>query len=214
MKNNQKELVLLKDLGYLYPLETSKQKAKYGLYKCYCGNEFKARTNNVKRGITKSCGCLKNKGHKLSNHRLYSTWAAMINRCTNPNNIKYMNYGGRGIKVCDRWLYVKNFIDDMYPSYKDELTLDRISPYGNYEPSNCRWTTKTIQSRNTTKLRVDNKSGYRGVSYFTPTNRWVVKIMVNSKLIHLGYFIDKVEAAKAYDNYIIVNDLEHTKNLS
>lgn len=81
-------------------------------------------------------------------HRLYSTWANMKDRCYQPNNKSYKYYGGRGIRVCDRWLKSANFIADMYPTHKEGLTLDRINTNGDYEPSNCRWATPTQQARN------------------------------------------------------------------
>ena len=73
MKNNQKELILLKDLGTMFATETSKRKYRFGLFKCYCGSEFKTQINSIKSGHTKSCGCKERTGnmkHGLSNHRL------------------------------------------------------------------------------------------------------------------------------------------------
>lgn len=212
LENNQKkELVLLKDLGMLFPTKISSNKARYGLYKCYCGNEFKAMTNSVKSKKTKSCGCIKNK-HNLTNHRLYKTWAGMINRCNNPKHKAYKNYGARGITVCDRWNNIANFIEDMYPTFQEGLTLDRIDVNGNYEKENCRWATKEVQARNTQLLRRDNKSGFRGVSWSKYHNKWLCYLAINSKTKHIGLFNTSVEAAKAYDQYIIDNNLEHTKN--
>ena len=216
LENNQKEnLVLIKDLGYKFPNENSKQKRRYGLYKCFCGKEFEGNTYSIKKGKTKSCGCTKI-NHNLANHRLYRIWKAMIYRCTNPKRKEYKDYGLRGITVCNKWNddFMNFYNWALSNGYKDDLTIDRINSYGNYEPSNCRWATKTIQSRNTKILRKDNTSGYRGVSYFKYTNKWVVKIMINSKLLHLGYFKDKIDGAKAYDQYIDDNKLEHTKNFS
>ena len=105
------ELILLEDLGMIYPTETSNKKRRYGLYKCVCGNEFNSQIQDVKSGKTKSCGCLK-VTHGLKSHRLYSVWKAMISRCTNQANKGYKNYGGRGITVCDRWLDIQNFIEE------------------------------------------------------------------------------------------------------
>ena len=65
--------------------------------------------------------------HGLCGHRLYDTWKSMVHRCNNIKNVAYKYYGGRGIKVCNRWLDVRNFIEDMYPSYQEGLTLDRIN---------------------------------------------------------------------------------------
>jgi hypothetical protein len=205
---------LIKDLGYLYPTETSKQKSKYGLYKCSCGVEFKARIANVERNHTKSCGCYdtqRKTTHGLTKHRLFLTWKNMLRRCTDSKATKYENYGGRGITVCKEWLNVENFINDMYPTFVEGLTLDRKDNNGNYNISNCRWATKTVQSRNTSLSKI-NKSGYRGVSWYKPHSNWRARIQVGSKTIHLGYFEDKIKAAEAYDNYVLINRLEHTLN--
>lgn len=73
----------------------------------------------------------------------------MKERCYNPNNKSYADYGGRGIVVCDRWLErIENFVEDM-GDRPPGMTLDRIDPNGNYEPSNCRWLSKADQARNT-----------------------------------------------------------------
>jgi len=136
MENQNKSLLLIKDLGMLYPTKTSKHKRRYSLYKCYCGNEFKAQPKDVKILKTKSCGCLKSERlkkynietktiHNLASHRLYKTWSNMINRCSNPKRKDYKDYGERGIKVCDEWLDINNFINDMFPSFIEGLTLDR-----------------------------------------------------------------------------------------
>lgn len=209
------ELILLKDLGMKYPTEKSKNKLRYGLYKCYCGEEFETRTVNIKTGHTKSCGCNKgNKKHNLTNHILYKTWSNMMARCNNKNNPKYMYYGLRGIKVCNEWLDINNFIEDMSYNYQDYLTLDRIDVNKDYSKDNCRWVNRAIQTRNTRKLRINNTSGYRGVSWYKKSNKWKSQIKVDNKKINLGYFNDVIEAARAYDNYVILHNLEHTKNFS
>lgn len=136
----------------------------------------------------------------------------MIQRCTNPKNTFYENYGERGIKVSNEWLDINNFINDMYPTFQEGLKIDRIDNNKGYTKSNCRWVNQNIQSRNTRKIRANNKSGYRGVSWYKNYNKWAAQIKVNNKCIKLGYYEDKLEAAKAYDNYVICNNLEHTKN--
>ena len=205
--------ILIEDLGVRFPTEKSKHKARYGLYQCqYCGKEFECLQQNVKKGNTKSCGCQSVKfknPHGLRYHRLYDTWRDMKGRCYNPKSTNYTDYGGRGIKVCDRWLDIKNFIEDMYPSYQEGLTLDRIDVNGNYEPDNCRWTTKEVQNRNNRQLRITNTSGFRGVSWYTPTKKWVASIRVNTKSKNLGYYSTALEAAKVYETYVRLNNLEH-----
>ena len=212
MLENQKP-ILLEQLGMMFTSVTSTRKYRYGLYKCTCGAEFKCRVDNIKSSSTKSCGCLAPKVmHGKSSHLLYNIWANMHHRCNNKNNEFYKDYGGRGIKVCDRWKDIDNFIEDMHSSFSKGLSLDRRNNDGNYEPSNCRWATKTEQQRNTRVLMGTNKSGYRGVSFNKKANRWVALIHVNSKKIYLGSFVNKIDAAISYDKYVLYNNLEHTVN--
>ena len=89
------------------------------------------------------------KWHRLRNTRLYSIWVTMRSRCNNPNTINYKYYGEKGIKVCEEWDSFMNFYDwATNNGYSDELTLDRLSPDGNYEPKNCRWISLPDQQRN------------------------------------------------------------------
>ena len=127
---------------------------RVGLFICHCGNEFIGIIDKV-RARKKSCGCSQKlkmeklaklaTTHGMKKNPLYKRWYEMVKRCKNLND---KNYGGRGIKVCDQWLNVQNFINDMYPTYIKGLDLDRINNNGNYEPSNCRWTTRKINSNN------------------------------------------------------------------
>ena len=156
---------------------------------------------------------MKRKTHGLSGHILYAKWVNMMHRCYNK---RYFDWGGRGITVCDRWHSVANFIEDMYPSYINGLSLDRKDNDKGYSKDNCRWVEDVVQKRNTRKLKQQNMTGYRGVSIIERKNKTVfrAKIKVNNISIHLGYFTDKIDAAKAYDKYIIENNLEHTKNFT
>ena len=207
--------ILLQDLGRSYPTHNSKHKTRYGLYKCFCGNEFKASTQHIKSGHTTSCGCYgrtKCISHGLSRSRLYRIWNNMLQRCTNKKHDKYKYYGQIGITVCSKWFEFTNFYEDMKDGYQDNLTIDRINPNGNYEKSNCRWTTRAVQSRNTRLIHKHNTSGYKGASWNTQKRKWKAQIVVNNKRFHIGYYNNVVEAAQAYDNYIILNNLEHTIN--
>jgi hypothetical protein len=107
------------------------------------------QSNELIRGGVKSCGCLvTTHGHTVG---YYSTWVAMRSRCRSPTHSAYRYYGGRGIKVCDRWDLFENFLADM-GERPEGMTLDRIDPDGNYEPGNCR-STHSEQMRNTRRSR-------------------------------------------------------------
>ena len=207
---------LIKDLGMIFTAEYIKQKRRYGIYKCgFCGTNFKANTYDINRGHTKSCGCYRkrrvsktHKTHGLSNTRLNRIWSNIKSRTLNIKTKQFPDYGGRGINICDEW---KNDFMSFYNwalsnGYSDKLSIDRIDNDGNYEPNNCRWTTKTIQSRNQ-RVYKNNSSGYKGVSFVKKTNKHKSCIYVNNKSIYLGSFPTAVEAGIAYNNYIIENNL-------
>lgn len=128
--------------------EYAKNNKKYWLCKCCCGKEIITNSHNLISGNTTSCGCSRIKEKQLI-PRLYRIWTGMKTRCSNPNRKEYKNYGGRGIKVCKKWLTYKNFYNwAIRNGYKDNLTIDRIDNDGNYEPKNCRWITIQEQQKN------------------------------------------------------------------
>jgi hypothetical protein len=83
----------------------------------------------------------------MRKHPIYTTWNRMLQRCSNPNNEGFRNYGGRGIRVCERWRVFANFCDDMLPTWRPGLTIHRTDNNGNYEPGNCCWATPKVQGR-------------------------------------------------------------------
>jgi hypothetical protein len=126
------------------------------LCKCDCGTEREVVVGNLRSGLTTSCGCWKDektskrrKKHGFSKTTMYHRYRSMIRRCYDPLNREFQNYGGRGIKVCNRWLEsVENYIEDMgFPPF-DTASVDRINNDGGYSKENCRWATKTEQNLN------------------------------------------------------------------
>jgi hypothetical protein len=122
--------------------------------RCDCGAERVVRADHLGQGTSRSCGCLCREicQKRLTTHGLYYSrahriWAGMLARCRNPNLRAYCWYGERGITVCEDWHSFENFYADMGDP-PPGLTLDRVNNDGNYEPGNCRWTTRTEQARN------------------------------------------------------------------
>lgn len=129
--------------------------------RCDCGKTTEVRGSELRKGHTKSCGCFKgdycrkaNTTHGGRYERLHSIWNSMKQRCRNPNDQKYKDYGGRGIEVCDEWAddygifrawaYENGYV----PDRGHDCSIDRIDNDGNYEPGNCRWTTAKVQANN------------------------------------------------------------------
>jgi len=131
-------------------------KVHYWKVRCDCGKVFERKSTHLssKQYKLQSCGCANRKAcgdrfrtHGLKKHMLYNVWANMINRCHNPKDKFYKDYGGRGIFVCKRWLKIENFLEDMgeKPIGKQ---IDRIDNNKGYSKGNCRWVTSYEQCRN------------------------------------------------------------------
>ena len=119
---------------------------------CNCGNTVVVRSDCLTTGNTKSCGCLNNKSKKdnpVTKEKLYHIWYGMKERCYNSNNLRFDDYGGRGITISKCWDSYKSFKNwALENGYKEGLSIDRIDVDGNYEPSNCRWVQMSVQQRN------------------------------------------------------------------
>ncbi len=193
------------------PRKPTKSKPKtYWLCKCDCGKVISVQAYNLRSGQTKSCGCYHKErtSETSTTHGMsrfpdgtirpeFNAWVGMKTRCYNKNNRAYDRYGGRGIEVCDRWRNsFENFFEDMGPRPSPKHSIDRIDVNGDYEPSNCRWATDTIQARNQ-RTSKRNTTGVRGVSYSRTEDRFIAEIRINKKKIYLGKFKNLNEAAEA-----------------
>jgi hypothetical protein len=137
---------------------------------CDCGNKATVLSSLLRKGATKSCGCLRRdktveQCKSRTKHGMYKTpeyqaWANMLYRCTSPSCHAWESYGGRGIAVCERWKSFENFYADM-GQRPHGTSLDRIDNNGNYEPSNCAWRTYKEQQNNRRTSRVIEYNGKR-----------------------------------------------------
>ena len=141
-------------------VEDNGKRQTYYACQCDCGNVKVIRADALVGGCTVSCGCKKkeqdrinltaNHSHKMSGTRLYVIWNGLKGRCNNPNDPRYDRYGGRGISVCEEWnTSFQAFYDwAISNGYSEDLTIDRIDNDGNYEPTNCKWSTNKEQCNN------------------------------------------------------------------
>ena len=173
---------------------------RYVKYVCCCGTIKEASIYSLVNSKNYSCGCLIKETmsaimskHKMTGSKEHQAWSRMKQRCYNENNPDYPEYGGRGIKVCDRWLEsFSNFLQDMGLS-PEGTSLDRIDVNSGYEPDNCRWTTPTIQCINRRVFK-NSKSGKAGVTWSKKSSKWEARITVNKIEMFLGYFEDLEDA--------------------
>lgn len=142
---------------------------------------------------------------EASNHQTqlpeYNVWVKMKARCNRPREISYPRYGGRGIRVCERWSSsFLAFYDDVGPRPSTSHSLDRIDNDGHYEPSNVRWATRQQQGANTGR-RVDNTSGFRGVAF--NYKKWSAAVRYDNQDYYIGSYETSAEAAWMRDQWAL-----------
>lgn len=170
--------------------------------KCDCGKIVKVRGGHLPNKNTSSCGCLQvekvSEANKIHGHSItgnlskeYQTWLAMIQRCQNPKNQSYSDYGGRGITVCDRWLILSNFLEDM-GKRPDGLTLERRENDKGYSKENCYWATRKEQQNN---RRVNKFIHYNGE--VKTISQWAEIAEINPRTLRNRIFRDSWPIEKA-----------------
>lgn len=181
--------------GRLTVIEECKERDKHDkiVYKCICdcGKIINISGNSLRQNKTKSCGCLRKEVtgnrrliHGKTKTRLYRIWQGMKTRCYNKNNKSYLDYGGRGIKLCDEWLNSFDVFSAwaVNNGYQENLTIDRINNDGNYEPSNCHWITNKENCNNTRKnviLTYNNKT--------QTIAQWADELNISYQTLHYRY---------------------------
>ena len=156
------------------------------LCRCSCGEEKIVRTNSLRTGLVRSCGCLMRElardaniqhgaavYHDGKQNRLYRIWKNMKSRCSNKNVPSFGVYGGSGISVCEEWKGSFEVFQEwaLLSGYKDELTIDRIDGTKGYFPGNCRWATYTEQCTNRKKRKGFSYTRKSGMTIIVPAQK-------------------------------------------
>jgi hypothetical protein len=215
-------------------VRTGSRNSRGARLRCDCGTVYEALASslverNDGRINTTSCGCARREssarigkqtiqqaqqvrwqerglnGLTAARPADYQRWANMMARCYNPNYPKYQYWGGRGIKVCERWHNFSVFLEDidrLLGPCPEGYTLDRIEPDFDYEPGKVRWATYSTQNRNRHKQE-GASSQYLGVSWDASRGRWQAKIGVAGRTIPLGRFNSEEAAHQAYQSALL-----------
>lgn len=173
-----------------------KNNSHYWLCECSCNTLKIIRSSHLNKNGIQSCGCIKTEGsynikHGKSYSNEYNSWKGMKERCYTITDPHYINYGYRGIKVCERWLECfQNFYDDMGPRPSNKHSIDRINVNGNYCPENCRWATQLEQNQN---KRNSIRLTYHMMTY--SISEWSkiknIKVSTIEARLRYGWSVDK-----------------------
>ena len=192
--------------GRLVAIAIDKEKSTVGRIfwhcVCDCGGSKSVIVSSLRRGATRSCGCLhyetatangyRPKTHGLSHHRIYKIWTGMIERCENPNNDAYVRYGGRGIDVCSEWRdsFMRFYEWAIGSGYADGLTIDRVDNDKGYSSDNCRWATYREQANNMrTNLLLTHKGNTHTLSEWSEISG-VKPSTIRKRVVELGWSIE------------------------
>lgn len=196
------KLVVLSD-----PILKNKWNSRKSFYicQCDCGNQTEVMGDYLKKGDTKSCGCLQGEKHGQSasnTTKEYRCWCSIKTRCFNSNYHQAKDYSEKGITMCEEW---RNSFTAFYNYVGDapgkDYSIDRIDNNGNYEPGNVRWVKDETGIQNINQgMLSNNTSGVKGVYWHKSREKWMALITVSKRRIYLGSFKDKEDAIKARKN--------------
>lgn len=220
LNQNEFSMEIVKDLGMKPSRGSSNRNIRFAIFRCSaCKKEFEtivSKAKSAKQSVCKSCS---HKTHGLSNSNLYQRYMNMLNRCYNPKSNHYQAYGAKGVTVCKEWQEsFESFADWCNANgYKKHLELDKdvrsaelgISP-AIYSPETCSFISAEENSKHKQLVMQTNSSGYRGVTKHK--RKYKATINVSGSFIHLGLWDTALEAAKAYDYYIVTNKLDRVLN--
>lgn len=164
---------------------------------CDCGTIYQTATHELRKGDTRSCGCFRklqakilNSTHGKTHTREFKIWQNMLQRCNNPNNERYKNYGGRGIRISAQLKTFEGFLEVLGECPKG-MSLDRIDVNGDYESGNVRWIPLSEQASNTTRSKF---LSFRGRTL--TLSQWSRATGINpqtiSKRVAKGWPVEKV----------------------
>ena len=208
------KMKVISDLGMKKPTENYYKKVRMALFECTnCKTHFEAVVTKKAETQLYCKSCLGTSNKKSNrDHKLYKIWAdtkAKL-KCTNSHRVAYLD---KGISMCDEW---SNNYDAFYEwainnGYTEGLTIDRIDNDGNYEPSNCRWVTYSVQIVNQRPIKRTNTTGYKGIVKIHDS-LYTASIKYEYKVYGLGSFKTAIDAAKAYDSFVKLMNWPHSNN--
>lgn len=147
--------------------------------------------------------------HGMRSSKVYKSWASMKQRCTNPNNVAYKNYGERGIMICEEWLNsfiaYYNFVSKLENYGVEGYTLDRINNDKGYYPVNVKYSTESEQRHNQRNRNGYGNSKFKGVCQNINTGKWIAYKQINGHQKYIGVFLSESEALQAVSNSNKIN---------
>lgn len=201
-------------LTALGPIGKTPARKTLWLCRCQCQNEVSVASGDLISGKAQSCGCLRrertseaNTTHGMSETSTYSIWLNMIRRCTDPNNLAYKDYGGRGIKVCDEWRYsfavFHEHVSQLAHYGEEGYTLDRVDNLtsAGYSPGNVRWATRKEQANNRRTRQDAIAFGGKTQSLAAWARELNVEAGMLHERLHRGWSIDRTLTTPKHGNY-------------